>query len=118
VKTRLLSPLLLTALALCGAGGVVLAADREVPPHELPESVSRIERETGARVLSAQRSQRGGREMNRIKVLTPQGRVRVMWDDPHHGAALMGAPRAGERSRQPAADAMRRAAERAARDEG
>ena len=114
MKTRLLSPLLLTALALFGAGGGVLAAD----PGELPESVSRIERETGARVLSAQKSQRGGREMNRIKVLTPQGRVRVMWDDPHHGAALLGAPRAGERSRQPAADAMRRAAERAARDEG
>lgn len=111
--TRLLSPLLLTALALC-AGGVARAAD----PGELPESVSRIERETGARVLSAQKSQRGGREMNRIKVLTPQGRVRVMWDDPQHGSALIGQPRPGERSRQPAADAMRRAAERAARDEG
>lgn len=112
--TRLLSPMLLTALTLLGAGSVVLAAD----PGELPASVSRIERETGARVLSAQKSQRGGREMNRIKVLTPQGRVRVMWDDPQHGAALHTPPRTGERSRQPAADAMRRAAERAARDEG
>lgn len=116
MKTRR-SPLLLIALALMGTGGAVLAADE----GRLPETVSRIERETGARVLSAQRSQRGGREMNRIKVLTPQGRVRVMWDDPHRGSALMAPPRPGERSRQPAADAMRRAAERGAggtRDDG
>lgn len=111
------SPLLLLALALLGSGGAVLAAEE----GRLPETVSRIERETGARVLSAQKSLRGGREMNRIKVLTPQGRVRVMWeDDPHHGATLLSSPRPGERSRQPAADAVRRAAERDAgvRDEG
>jgi hypothetical protein len=112
------SPTLLLALTLLCAGGVVLANDA----GRLPESVSRIERETGARVLSAQKSQRGGREMNRIKVLTPQGRVRVMWDDPQHGPTLLAPSRPGERSRQPAADAMRRAAERdaatRARDEG
>jgi hypothetical protein len=110
------SPLLLLAVALLATGGAVLADDE----GRLPESVSRIERETGARVLSAQKSQRGGREMNRIKVLTPQGRVRVMWDDPQHGRALMAPPRPGERSRQPAADAVRRAAERGTpvRDEG
>lgn len=104
------SPLLLLAVLLLIAGGGVLADDA----GRLPETVSRIERETGARVLSAQRSQRGGREVNRIKVLTPEGRVRVMWDDPQRDRAAV--PRRGERSRQPAADAARQAtAERDAR---
>jgi hypothetical protein len=44
------------------------------------EAINRIERETGGRVLSVQRFQRGGRDVNRIKVYTPEGRVRVMWD--------------------------------------
>lgn len=80
---RIPSPPTLLIVLLCGAGGSVFAAD----PRPLPETVSRIERETGARVLSAQRSQRGGREVNRIKVLTPDGRVRVMWDDPQRDRA-------------------------------
>ena len=99
--------LLLTALLL-SVGSGVFAAD-PAPPARLPETVSRIERETGARVLSAQRSQREGREMNRIKLLTPEGRVRVVWDDPQQGRAPNLAPRPGERSRLPAADAVRRA---------
>lgn len=109
------SPLLLLSIALLCAGGGVLAADA----GQLPETVSRIERETGARVLSAQRSQRGGREVNRIKVLTPEGRVRVMWDDPQRERAA--GPRRGERSHQPAMDAARQAVaerEAAARDDG
>lgn len=76
------APLLLAVLLLT-AGSVALSAD----PAPLPETVSRIERETGARVLSAQRSQRGGREVNRIKLITPEGRVRVMWDEPQRGRA-------------------------------
>lgn len=56
----------------------------------LPESVSRVERETGGRVLSAERRQQGGREMNRIKVYTPEGRVRVMWDEPRREAPARG----------------------------
>lgn len=89
MSLRLLLSTLLIA-PLLGAGDDVRA-----DPGRLPETVSRIERETGARVLSAQRSQRGGREVNRIKVLTPDGRVRVMWDDPQRerGAAA----RRGER---------------------
>lgn len=108
------SPLLSLAFALLCAGGGVLAADTPLPA----DSVNRIERETGGRVLSAQRSLRGGREVNRIKLLTPEGRVRVMWDDP---VRERNAPRRGERSLQPAADAARQAAaerEARARDEG
>lgn len=50
--------------------------------NRLPETVNRIERETGGRVLSAERRTRGGREVNRIKVYTPEGRIRILWDDP------------------------------------
>lgn len=95
----------------------MLAAD----PGRLPETVSRIERETGGRVLSAQKSQRGGREVNRIKVYTPEGRVRVMWDDPQRDRSGSLAPRAGERSHQPAMDATHRAGverDDTARDDG
>jgi hypothetical protein len=49
---------------------------------ELPESVLRAERQTGGEVLRAERMQRDGREVYRLKVLTPDGRVRIMRDDP------------------------------------
>ena len=48
----------------------------------LPESVRRVERETGGEVLRAQPMQRDGREVYRLKVLTADGRVRVVQDDP------------------------------------
>ncbi|HTD29036.1 MAG TPA: hypothetical protein VK660_06560 [Xanthomonadaceae bacterium] len=48
----------------------------------LPASVRRIQRETGGQVLKAQPIQRDGREMYRVKVLTPQGRIRVMEEMP------------------------------------
>ena len=48
----------------------------------LPASVRRIERETGGEVLKAQPIQRDGREVYRVKVLTPQGRLRVVEDAP------------------------------------
>lgn len=47
----------------------------------LPDSVRRVERETGGQVLRAQPIERDGREVYRVKVLTPQGRVRVMEND-------------------------------------
>lgn len=49
--------------------------------NTLPASVRRIERETGGHVLKAQPIQRDGREVYRVKVVTPQGRVRVVEDD-------------------------------------
>lgn len=48
----------------------------------LPESVRRVERQTGGEVLRAQPMQRDGREVYRLKVLTADGRVRVVQDDP------------------------------------
>jgi hypothetical protein len=50
----------------------------------LPESVLRVERETGGKVLQVMPIQRGDREVYRMKVLTPEGRVRVVHDDPRH----------------------------------
>jgi hypothetical protein len=50
----------------------------------LPESVARVERETGGKVLQVKPIQRGDREIYRMKVLTPEGRVKVMQDDPRH----------------------------------
>ena len=91
-----LSMLVLALLLIAGGTGVFAAE-----AGQLPESVSRIERETGGRVLSAEPRQRGGREMNRIKVYTPEGRVRVMWDDPQR--ERRDGTRRGERGPRPAA---------------
>jgi hypothetical protein len=43
---------------------------------------ARVERQTGGEVLRAEPMQRDGREVYRLKVLTADGRVRVMQDDP------------------------------------
>jgi hypothetical protein len=44
--------------------------------------VRRVERQTGGEVLRAEPMQRDGREVYRLKVLTSDGRVRVVQDDP------------------------------------
>ena len=56
----------------------------------LPDSVRRVERQTGGEVLRAEPMQRDGREVYRMKVLTSDGRVRVVQEDPRD-------PPAGER---------------------
>jgi hypothetical protein len=55
-------------------------ADRaaQVDRGSLPESVRKAERQTGGAVLSAEPVQQDGRQVNRVKVLTNDGRVRVM----------------------------------------
>lgn len=81
--TRIFLAIAVTVCALPGTLSDVRAQSRvEDPRNRLPEAVNRIERETGGRVLSAERRTRGGREVSRIKVYTPEGRVRIMWDDP------------------------------------
>lgn len=69
--------------------GAVLANDPPRPePREardvreardLRDSVRRVERDTGGSVLRAERVH--GREVNRVKVLTPEGRVRVVHEN-------------------------------------
>ena len=77
--SRLLLAIACSLLTLPCVGPDVHASDRN---NRLPEAVTRIERETGGRVLSAERRTRGGREVSRIKVYTPEGRIRILWDDP------------------------------------
>jgi hypothetical protein len=48
----------------------------------LSDSVRRVERDTRGRVLSAERVPYDGRDVNRIKVVDQNGRVRVIMDDP------------------------------------
>jgi hypothetical protein len=93
--------LLLPALAVLLAAGAVRAkgpppavappassndAMRERPSTTLPESVRRVERQTGGEVLRAVPMQQDGREVYRLKVLTRDGRVRVMQADPNQPA--------------------------------
>ena len=68
---------------------------REAPPahnrrdgqRALAESVRRAERATRGQVLSAERVQYDGRDLNRVKLVDDRGRVRVYWDDPADGGA-------------------------------
>lgn len=80
----------LCLLALLSVCGVVQAEDprragtgdaRETARdgRELRDSVRRVERDTGGSVLRAERVH--GRQVNRVKVLTPEGRVRVVHED-------------------------------------
>jgi hypothetical protein len=78
-------------LALVLSTGVwAQASSRQSAPPEqgaqetsqLPESVRRVEQQTGGEVLRAEPMQHDGREVYRLKVLTSDGRVRVMQDDP------------------------------------
>ena len=50
--------------------------------RSLGDSVRRFERSRGGRVLSAERMQSDGRDVNRIKAMDDRGRVRVYVDDP------------------------------------
>lgn len=76
-------------MLVCALGaGAAQARDRDAGPQEprprpgMGESLRRIERESGGTVLSAQPQQRDGREVYRVKLITPQGRVRVLHEDP------------------------------------
>jgi len=84
---RFAKQIVLTVLAVLAIGGGDAWADRyyqRIDPREggLPASVRRIQRETGGQVLKAQPIQRDGREVYRVKVLTPQGRIRVVEEAP------------------------------------
>jgi uncharacterized membrane protein YkoI len=71
-------------------------ADTEQPRVEtkssLTDSVRRVERQTGGEVLSAEPMQRDGRLVNRVKVLTNDGRVRVMQVDPQQSRSKKDPP--------------------------
>jgi hypothetical protein len=57
-------------------------SQRQRRQDTLSDSIRRIERATRGQVLSAERMQSDGRDINRIKVVDDSGRVRVYLDDP------------------------------------
>lgn len=94
--SRLAKRLLHSAL-LIGTGTVWAQAPPQNVPQTgpqakgnrstLPDSVRRVERQTGGEVLRAEPMQRDGHEVYRLKVLTADGRVRVVQDDPSNRPA-------------------------------
>jgi len=59
----------------------LLLADRRGRRQSLDSAVGDAQRTTGGRVLSAERVERDGRSVYRVKVLTQDGRVRVIESD-------------------------------------
>lgn len=70
-----LLPICLPALLLAGP---VMAAPRDKTPMTLEEAVAKVQQETGGKILSADPRRLGRRTEYRIKVLTPDGHVRVI----------------------------------------
>lgn len=65
--------------ASCGLGLAVTAlAQSDVPTVTMDQAVRKVEQDTGGKVLSADPHHVGHRVEYRIKVLTPDGHVRVM----------------------------------------
>jgi hypothetical protein len=86
-----LRPLVLL-VAIVGAGNAVaqkrpVRADAPRADATPADSVRRAERQAGGEVIRAEPMQRDGREVYRLKVLTADGRVRVVQDDPQARAA-------------------------------
>jgi len=65
--------------ALCSFGMAASASAQSGEPDvSMDQAVLKVQRETGGKVLSAEPHHVGRRTEYRIKVLTPQGHVRVM----------------------------------------
>lgn len=97
---RLIPLIVLSAgLAFSGAfSGSALAVNTgEAPP--LQDAVRSVEAETGGRVLRADTVDQGDHQVHRMKVLTPEGRVRVMRFNSDNHPAPAARPRNFERSR-------------------
>lgn len=63
------------------------AEQRPSEHRALSDAVRRVERATNGQVLSAERVQFDGRDVNRVKIIDGRGRVRVYWDDPQASRA-------------------------------
>lgn len=106
MKSRCTSPCLL-ALALALGAGPALAQTQSKPDElSLGDAVTRVQQETKGQVLSAESRRWDRRTEYRVKVLTPEGHVRVMT-----------VPATGNGSR-PAAPAIRNIPHPPARDFG
>lgn len=76
------------ALALCMVLGApaVSALDRE-------QAAAQVQKSTGGRVLAVERSERDGRPVFRVRVLTPSGDVRVVVVEAGNGGDAAGGGR-------------------------
>jgi len=69
-----------------GAQGKWIVADSGKQARvSLDEAADRVQKSTGGRVLSAQAVREEGRDVYRIKVLTRQGEVRIVYVNPATG---------------------------------
>lgn len=66
---------------------------RQGNDRSLSDAVRRVQRETGGRILGAERVPYDGRDINRVKYMDDRGRVRYM-DDPSPSRAGPRGPRA------------------------
>jgi uncharacterized membrane protein YkoI len=72
---------LITALLLASAQPVWADVSRD-------EAAATAQKSSGGRVLSADKTERDGRAVWRVKVLTPQGEVKLVLIDAASGRAL------------------------------
>ncbi len=70
-----LLPALPAAAAPVGAGGLLRVARQQ--GESLDAAVARIRKQTGGRILSAETVTRHGKRVHRIKVLLPNGHVKI-----------------------------------------
>ncbi|WP_345783843.1 hypothetical protein [Stenotrophomonas sp. YIM B06876] len=71
-------------------------ARAQAPERSLSDAVRRVQRETGGRILGAERVPYDGRDINRVKFMDDRGRVRYM-DDPAPARSAPQAPHPAER---------------------
>lgn len=72
---RVMRPIAVVLLALALIAPLPAAAQRAV---DLRDAVERVQRQTGGRILAAETVRIGRQKVYRIKVLTRDGRVRVV----------------------------------------
>lgn len=74
-----------------------MVAERGRPANDrsLSDAVRRVQRETGGRILGAERVPYDGRDINRVKYMDDRGRVRYM-DDPSPSRAAPRPPRSDD----------------------
>ena len=69
---------LFAAAALLTAALMLAPASAPAAPTTLKDAIAKVERETGAKVLSAETRHSGKQTVYRIKVLTREGQVKVI----------------------------------------
>jgi len=74
----MLSRLLLTCLPALLLAGPAHARPQDKTPLTLEEAVAKVQQDTGGKILSADPRRLGRRTEYRIKVLTPDGHVRII----------------------------------------